>query len=56
VAGSGRRMHYYLNYSAAPLSLSYSYAAGVEVLSGNAVASGSALTVGPWDVLIVEEK
>jgi beta-galactosidase len=55
-ANNGRRMHYYLNYSAAAQSFAYAYGAGADVLTGRAVAAGSSATVGPWDVLIVEEK
>ncbi len=55
-ANNGRRMHYYLNYSAAPQSFAYAYGAGADVLTGRPVAAGSTATVGPWDVLIVEEK
>jgi len=55
-ANSGHRMHYYLNYSAAAQPVAYAYGAGADVLTGRAVAAGSTVTVGPWDVLIVEEK
>jgi len=55
-ANSGRRMHYYLNYSATPQNITYSYGAGADVLTGRPVAPGATATLAPWDVLIVEEK
>jgi beta-galactosidase len=55
-ANNGRRMHYYLNYSAAAQYVAYAYGTGADVLTGRAVAAGSTAMVGPWDVLIVEER
>ncbi|HEY3441402.1 MAG TPA: beta-galactosidase [Paludibaculum sp.] len=55
-ANNGRRMHYYLNYSASPQNVAYSYGAGADVLTGRPVAAGATATLAPWDVLIVEEK
>ncbi|MBI4890364.1 MAG: beta-galactosidase [Acidobacteria bacterium] len=52
----GRRMHYYLNYSAGKQAWKYPYGSGVEVLSGKAVAQGQNLDLEPWKVLIVEEQ
>ncbi len=52
----GRRMHYYLNYSAGRQAWKYPYGGGVEVLSGKAVAQGQEMTLEPWDVVIVEEQ
>ena len=55
-ANSGKTMHYYLNYSARAETFAYPYRAGVEVVSSRAVAGGASLTVGPWDVVVIEEQ
>jgi beta-galactosidase len=39
----GKRLHYYFNYSA-------------NLLDGKGVAKGATMTLGPWDLAIVEEK
>jgi beta-galactosidase len=51
----GRQVHYYFNYSAAPVLVKYANAAGTNLLTSAAIASGQQLTLGPWDVAIVEE-
>ncbi len=51
----GKRLHYYFNYSAAEVKFSYSYGAGSNLLDGKPLARAAALTLGPWDVAIVEE-
>jgi beta-galactosidase len=55
-SGLGKRLHYYLNYSSDKQSFPYGYAAGVDLLSGNAVAPSQQVTLEPWDLVIVEEK
>ena len=52
----GKRLHYYFNYSGAEVTPTYSYAAGTNLLDGNAVAHGQQLKLAPWDLAIVEEK
>jgi len=52
----GKRLHYYFNYSASEVKLSYTYAAGTNLLDGNSVAQSAQLTLGPWDLAIVEEQ
>jgi beta-galactosidase len=51
----GKQLHYYFNYSAAPVTLTYAYAAGTNLLDGKPVAKGAELTLAPWDLAIVEE-
>jgi len=51
----GRRIHYYFNYSSAPASAKYTYAAGNDLLTSASISSGQQLTLGPWDVAIIEE-
>ncbi|HEV2350597.1 MAG TPA: beta-galactosidase [Terriglobia bacterium] len=52
----GRTLHYYLNYSGDPQTLTYTYAAGSNLLTQNAVGKGQTITLQPWDLAIVEEK
>ena len=52
---NGRTVHYYLNYSGEPQTLSYAYASGMDLLTGKEVTANASLTVGPWDLAIVEE-
>jgi beta-galactosidase len=51
----GKRLHYYFNYSGAEVKATYSYAGGTNLLDGKAVPKDAALTLGPWDLAIVEE-
>ncbi len=51
----GKRLHYYFNYSAAEVKAPYTYGSGTNLLDGKAVAKASVLTIGPWDLAIVEE-
>lgn len=51
----GRKLHYYFNYSAAPVKAAYEYGSGTELLSGKAVAPHAELELAAWDVAIVEE-
>jgi beta-galactosidase len=51
-----KTIHYYLNYSSAPQTFTYQYAAGSELLLQTAVAHGQSLTLKPWDLAIIEEK
>ncbi len=52
---AGRRIHYYLNYSAAAVKVPYTYFAGIDLLTGRTTFSGATLSLGPWDVAIIEE-
>jgi beta-galactosidase len=56
VSHSGQNLHYYLNYSSAQAVVNYTYAAGTDLLTGNAFSTGQQATIAPWDLLIVEEK
>lgn len=51
----GYALHYLLNYSAAPRTVSYPFAAGKDLLTGNAAPAGASMTLPPWGVAIVEE-
>lgn len=51
----GKRIHYYFNYSGQTVSCTYSYAPAKNLLNGKTVVQGEKLTLGPWDVAILEE-
>ena len=51
----GKRLHYYFNYSANPVTAPYAYAPGTDLLTDQAVAPSTQLTIAPWDLVIVEE-
>lgn len=53
---SGKTLHYYLNYSSAPQTFTYQYAAGSELLLQTAVTHGQSITLKSWDLAIIEEK
>jgi beta-galactosidase len=56
ISRDGRSLHYYLNYSAQPVTLTYSYLAGTDLLTGQSLRQGQQTTVAPWDLIIVKEK
>ncbi|MGB8475776.1 MAG: beta-galactosidase [Candidatus Acidiferrum sp.] len=55
VGQDGHKLHYYLNYSSSPATITYSYAAGTDLLTGESIAPGGQRTLGPWDLIIVKE-
>jgi beta-galactosidase len=52
----GKRLHYYFNYSAKTVDVSYPYAEGTNLLDSKAAAKAGTMTLGPWDLAIVEER
>ena len=52
----GKRLHYYFNYSAKTVNVSYPHADGTNLLDGKAAAKSSSMTIGPWDLTIIEER
>jgi beta-galactosidase len=52
----GKVVHYYFNYSAAPVSFTYLYKTGTELLSNTAANNMEKLELAPWGVKIIEEK
>ena len=55
-ANSGKPMHYYLNYSDQTQSFAYPYGAGTDVLGGGRVEQAGKITLGPWNLIIIEER
>ncbi len=56
IGQDGRRLHYYLNYSGAPATFTYTYVSGADLLTGQSIAQGQNTTLAPWDLVIVKEK
>jgi beta-galactosidase len=55
VGRDGRQLHYFLNYSSSPATVTYSYAAGRDLLGDRSIAQGQQAVIGPWDLMIVQE-
>lgn len=51
----GKWLHYYFNYSADPVSFTYAYATGKDLLTDQSIANEQQVTLKAWDVAIVEE-
>jgi beta-galactosidase len=49
-------VNYYLNYSSSPQQFTYEAGGGVDLPTGHRVARGEAVTIEPWDLVIVEEQ
>jgi len=56
VSRDGRSLHYYLNYSSQPATLTYKYMAGTDLLTGRPLSQGQQATIAPWDLIIVKEE
>jgi beta-galactosidase len=55
ILANGHLVHYVLNYSAAPVSITYTFTAGEDLLSNKPVPQGGAISLPAWGVAIVEE-
>ncbi len=53
---SGKKIHYFLNYSGNPQTFAYAYSAGSDLLTGKSIAVSDQITLQPWDLAIVEER
>jgi beta-galactosidase len=56
IGRDGRSLHYYLNYSSLPATLTYSYTTGTDLLTGHSLTQGQQATLAPWDLIIMKEK
>jgi beta-galactosidase len=52
----GQLLHYYLNFSGQPQSITYPYRRGTDLLTDRPVRQAEALTLKPWDAAIVAEQ
>jgi len=50
-----KAVHYLLNYSSNPQEVTYSFAAGHDLLTTKTLQTGVRITLAPWDLAIVEE-
>lgn len=55
-AKSGKRLHFYFNYSAQPASVTYRYRAADNLLAGAAVPTDGVLPLQPWGVAVLQER
>jgi beta-galactosidase len=53
---SGKKLHFYFNYSNDAQKFEYPYGDGADLLSDRPVKKGQAISLPPWDVVIVEER
>jgi beta-galactosidase len=53
---AGKMLHYYLNFSREPQSVSYSYRDGSDLLTNSFVRRGDPLRLSAWDLAIVLER
>jgi beta-galactosidase len=53
---AGKNLHYYLNYSSQSQTFTYSYAGGVDLLTRKPIQKSQEVTLGPWDLVIIEER
>jgi beta-galactosidase len=51
----GHAVHYVLNYSAAPAQVGYAFAAGKNLLTGEAVSQNGTVALAAWGVAVIEE-
>ena len=55
IAKDGKAIHYYLNYSNAPATLTYTYPSAHDLLTGHSLDKSQQLTIAPWDLVIAKE-
>lgn len=54
-SNAGKQMHYYMNFSGERQAFAYPYGSGSDVLGGRKVEKAGRITLGPWDLIIIEE-
>lgn len=55
INGFHRPVHYYFNYSGVEVAFTYPHQAGTDLLRSRPVVTNEKVTLGPWDLAIVEE-
>jgi beta-galactosidase len=53
---TGKTLHFYLNYSGQTQEFQNSYGAGTDLLTGKAVEKGGSMSLGAWEVAVLEER
>ncbi len=56
VSGTGKAIHYYLNYASAAATFPYEHGAATDLLTGKHLTQGEQVQIAPWDVVIAEEQ
>ncbi len=56
VLRSGKKAHFYLNFSDKAGEFTFSYGDGIDILSGQPAARSQNIVLPPWDLAIIEEK
>jgi beta-galactosidase len=56
IGNSGKRMHYYYNFSTNPTQFIYPYSNGINLFTNQSTAKDQLVDLKPWDVAIIEEK
>ncbi len=56
IGNSGKRIHFYLNYSGQSQTFNYPYPEATDLLSGKTFGKGQSCTLQAWDVAILEER
>ena len=54
-ARDGKAVRFYLNFSGQPQAFAWAHGAGTELLTGKTVAAGERISLGPWDLAVVQE-
>lgn len=55
VSREGQRIRFYLNFSTTPQSFAYGHGPATDLLTGKPVSTGQTLSLGPWDLAVVQE-
>jgi len=55
VNNAGKTIRYLFNYSAAPVTCTYTYISGIELLSGESIGQNTKIELEPWGMKIIEE-
>ena len=55
INNTGKKVHYYYNYTSQKAGLVYPHKTGNELTEGKAIVTGTSLEIEPWGVLIIEE-
>jgi beta-galactosidase len=56
VGNAGKKLHYYLNYSSGNQTFTYPYDSGADVLTRKRVDKSRSVELGPWDLVVIEER
>jgi beta-galactosidase len=52
----GKTVRYVFNYSSQPATSTYNGGGGTDLLARREIADGEKLTLGSWDLVVIEEK